>query len=105
MWALNRTYSFFNAASLPSRIPIALGAEACWSTPPRKQRSGGRRPQREHGGDRGTALSARVANAHARLVTGELCPDRIGEPRHQHDGERPEREDLRRDRVEPRPVR
>src|SRR5256885_1921256 len=26
MWAVNRTYSFFSAASPPSRIPIAFGA-------------------------------------------------------------------------------
>src|SRR5436309_2508924 len=32
MCAVNRMYSFFSVASLPSRIPIVLGADACWST-------------------------------------------------------------------------
>src|SRR6059058_4793837 len=32
MCAVNRTYSFFSVGSLPSRIPIELGADACWRT-------------------------------------------------------------------------
>src|SRR6184192_3540469 len=110
MGALTRTYSSFTVASLPSRIPIALEADACWSTrsrtsswsvgsvapypervgahaPLREERPGGRRPHREHGGDRGPTLGARIAHGHTRFVTGEPRPDRVGEPRHQHEGE------------------